>query len=71
MFITKKFCCSVCVSIYLTLPAPYISESCLKTKINLNFHFYASSLSCLKRFYEGLEKPSERPQRSVKVKILS
>ena len=37
----------------LTLPAPFISESCIKIKINLNFHFY-TSLWCLKRFYEGL-----------------
>ena len=36
----------------LTLPAPCISESCIKTKINLKFFFHIS-LWCLKRFYEG------------------
>ena len=38
----------------LTLPAPCISESCIKIKINLTFYFH-SSLWCLKRFYEGLK----------------
>ena len=37
----------------LTLPGPYISESRIKTKINLNFYFHAS-LWRLKSFYEGL-----------------
>ena len=34
----------------LTLPALFISESCIK--INVNFYFHAS-LWCFKRFYEG------------------
>ena len=37
----------------LTLPGPYISESRIKTKINLNFYF-RTSLWRLKSFYEGL-----------------
>ena len=39
--------------VILTLPAPCISGSCIKIKINLNFYFH-TSLQCLKRFYEGL-----------------
>ena len=53
---------------YLTLPAPILDE---EKKINLNFYFH-TSLWCLRRFYEGLKafiKPSEAPQRSVKIKI--
>ena len=38
----------------LTLPASYISESCIKIKINLNVYFY-TSLWYLKRFYEDLK----------------
>ena len=38
----------------LTLPAPFILESCSKIKIDLNFYFH-TSLWCLKRFYEGLK----------------
>ena len=37
----------------LTFPAPFISESCVKIKINLNCYFHFS-LWCLKRLYEGL-----------------
>ena len=37
----------------LTLPAPFISESGIKIKVNLNFYFH-TSLWCLKSFYEGL-----------------
>ena len=37
----------------LTLPALFISKSCIKLKINLNFYFH-TSLWCLKRFCEGL-----------------
>ena len=36
-----------------TCPAPCVSESCIKIKINLNFYFH-TSLWYLKRFYEGL-----------------
>ena len=49
--------------IFFILPAPYISESCIKIKINLNFYF-CTSLWCLKRFYEGLYK------RGVKKKLI-
>ena len=55
----------------LTLPAPEISESCIKMKIELNFCFHTSSW-CLKRFYkglQGLQKTFGAPQRSVKIKI--
>ena len=41
------------LDIILTLPAPFISESCIKIKINLNFYFH-TSLWCLKNLYEGL-----------------
>ena len=40
-------------NLLLTLPSPCISESFIKTKINLNFCFHTSSWY-LKRFYEGL-----------------
>ena len=36
----------------LTLKDPFISESCIEIKIELNFYFH--TLWCLKRFYEGL-----------------
>ena len=42
-------------SLLLTLPAPWIWESCIKIKINLNFYFH-TSFKCLKRLYEGLHK---------------
>ena len=42
------------LTIILTLLAPCISESCIKTKINSIFHFQTSSW-CLKRFYEGFK----------------
>ena len=38
----------------LSLPAPCISESCIKIKINLNFNFH-TSLWYLKGIYEGLK----------------
>ena len=57
------------LSSLLTLKDPFISESCIEIKIELNFYFY-TSLSCLKRFYEGaFTKPFKAPQRSVKLKI--
>ena len=37
----------------LSLIVPYISESCIKIKIKLNFYFH-TSLWCLRRFYEDL-----------------
>ena len=39
----------------LTLPAPHISENCIKIKINVNFYF-KTFLWCSKipNFYEGL-----------------
>ena len=42
-----------------------------REKTNLSFYFH-TSLRCLKRFYEALKafiKPSEAPQRSVKINI--
>ena len=57
----------------LTLPAPRISESCIKIKINLNFYFH-TSLWCLKRFYEGiygLHKTLVAPQKKCENKNLS
>ena len=39
---------------FLTLKDPFISESCIEIKIELNFYFH-TSLWCLKRFYEGLK----------------
>ena len=39
----------------LTLPVPCISGSCTEIKMKLNFYFH-TSLWCLKRFYEGLNK---------------
>ena len=38
----------------VTLKDPFISESCIEIKIELNFYFH-TSLWCLKRFYEGLK----------------
>ena len=53
----------------LTLKDPFISESCIEIKIQLNFYFH-TSLWCTKRFYGGLFiKAFEAPQRSVKIKI--
>ena len=37
----------------LSLNVPYISESCIKVKIKLNFYFH-TSLSRRERFYEDL-----------------
>ena len=39
------------VALTLTFPVPYISESYIKTKINLNSYFH-TSLWWLKTFYE-------------------
>ena len=47
----------------LTLPAPCISESCIKIEVNLNFYF-PSSLWCM-----ALMKPFKAPKRNVKIKI--
>ena len=44
-----------------TLPAPCISESCIKIKINLNFYFH-TSLWCLKR-------PSSSRIGTVRIKV--
>ena len=38
---------------FLTVPVPCISESCIEIKVKLNFYFH-TSLWCLERFYEGL-----------------
>ena len=48
----------------LTFPALCISESRIKTKVDLNFHSGVS-----KGFTKAIE-PSEAPKRSVKIKIL-
>ena len=37
----------------LTLKDPFISESCIEIKTELNFYFHTSL--CLKKFYEGLK----------------
>ena len=52
----------------LTLPAPCISESCIKKNYLKFFH---TSLWCLKRMkaFKAFIKPFEAPQRSVKIKI--
>ena len=47
MITTAHFLCK------LTLPVPYISESCIEIKIRLNFYFH-SSLRLLQRFCESL-----------------
>ena len=55
----------------LTLPAPCISESCIKIKTNWNFYFNFSWWY-LKRFMKALKafiKPFQAPQRSAKIKI--
>ena len=57
----------------LTLSALCISESCIKTKINLNIYFH-TSLWCLKRFYKASKafmKPFEATQRKMKIEIES
>ena len=38
----------------LILKDPFISESCIEIRIELNFYFH-TSLWCLKRFYEDLK----------------
>ena len=61
--------------IHLTLNDPCISESCIETKIKLNFyfHFFVVPHKVLWRlFYEGFMafiKPFEVPQKSVKIEI--
>ena len=58
-------------NLILTLPALYISESCIKIKINLNFIFTLlceTSTGSMKAF-KAFIKPFEAPQRSVKIKI--
>ena len=56
-FITCKSSCPELFykNILLTLPVPCISESCIKIKINLKFHF-DTSLWCLKKVLQGLHK---------------
>ena len=44
--------CCVANGFLLTLPIPIPDE---EKKIKLSFYFH-TSLSCLKRFYEGLDK---------------
>ena len=52
----------MCYKFNLSRPNPGRRE-----KIKLNFYFH-TSLWCLNRFYEGLIKPFEAPQRSVTIK---
>ena len=51
----------------LAIPAPCISESYIKRKINLSFYFH-TSLWCLKVLWRPL-RPFEAPEISVKIKI--
>ena len=46
------FCCHIKEKSSISIP--WISESCIKIKINVDFYFH-TSLWCLERFYEGLQ----------------
>ena len=53
----------------LTFSASYVSESCIKMKINWNFCFQAT-FCCLRWFHERLKafiKSFKAPQRGVKI----
>ena len=55
----------------IILPTPFISESCIKIKINLNFIF---TLLCgaskgFRKAFKAFIKPFEAPERSVQIKI--
>ena len=52
-FVTFRLFSLLIIFVFLTLPTPCLSESCIKIKININFYFH-TSLWCLKRFYAGL-----------------
>ena len=52
------------LDIFLSLPDPFISESCIKIKINLNFLF-----SYFFIVPKAFIKPFEATQKSVKIKI--
>ena len=55
----------------LTLPVPYISESCIEIKMKLKFlfsHFFVLPQKVLRTFKTFI-KPFEAPQRNVKKKI--
>ena len=57
--------------IALTLKDPFISESCIEIKIELNFIFTllcGASKGFMKAF-KAFIKPFEAPQRNVKIKI--
>ena len=55
----------------LTLPVPYISESCIKIKVKLNFHFQilCRASKCFMKAFKTFIKPFEAPKRSVKINI--
>ena len=54
----------ITLDIFLSLPDPFISESCIKIKINLNFLF-----SYFFIVPKAFIKPFEATQKSVKIKI--
>ena len=57
---------------YLTLPVPCISESCIKIKIKLIFFFFTLLCGASKGFmmaFKAFIKSLEAPQRSVKIKV--
>ena len=55
----------------LTLPAPFISESCMKIKIYLIFIFtiLCGASTGLMKAFKAFIKPFETPQRSMKIKL--
>ena len=64
------WCCfekSYQLRIILILPTPYISESCIQIKINLNFYFTLLS-GASEGYMKAFIKPFEAPHRSVKIK---
>ena len=62
-------------TLYLTFPAPCISESCIKIKINFYFinfsfsHFFV--VHFFMKAFKAFIKPFEAPQRRVETRILS
>ena len=52
----------------LTLPAPYISESCIKIEIKLTLIFiFTFFCDASKGFMSAFMKPFQAPQGSVKI----
>ena len=56
-------------SLKLTLPAPCISESCIKIKINFNFTLLFDASKGFMKALKAFIKPFEASQRSVKIRI--